>query len=101
MSAGACGGQKRALDFLELKLERVVYHQCGCWERNSGPLEEQYVLLTAEPAFQPWRFLFLKERHHCLKKGNLSHGLKSKEKLNIMIYNVCLEIKNVKVRDGH
>jgi hypothetical protein len=23
---------------------------CGCWEMNSGPLEEQTVLLTAEPA---------------------------------------------------
>ena len=26
---------------------------CGCWELNSGPLEEQPVLLTAEPSFQP------------------------------------------------
>jgi hypothetical protein len=22
---------------------------CGCWDLNSGPLEEQSVLLTAEP----------------------------------------------------
>jgi hypothetical protein len=27
---------------------------CGFWELNSGPLEEQTVLLTAEPALQPW-----------------------------------------------
>ena len=26
---------------------------CGCWELNSGPLEEQPVLLTAEPSPQP------------------------------------------------
>ncbi|EDL33388.1 mCG1045525, partial [Mus musculus] len=26
---------------------------CGCWELNSGPLEEQSVLLTAEPFLQP------------------------------------------------
>ena len=26
---------------------------CGCWELNLGPLEEQSVLLTAEPFFQP------------------------------------------------
>jgi hypothetical protein len=26
---------------------------CGCWELNSGPLEEQPVLLSAEPSFQP------------------------------------------------
>jgi hypothetical protein len=27
--------------------------QCGCWELNSGPLEEQSVLLTIEPSLQP------------------------------------------------
>ena len=26
---------------------------CGCWELNPGPLEEQSVLLTAEPSLQP------------------------------------------------
>jgi hypothetical protein len=26
---------------------------CGCWELNSGLLEEQSVLLTAEPSPQP------------------------------------------------
>ena len=25
----------------------------GCWELNSGPLEEQSVLLTSEPSLQP------------------------------------------------
>jgi hypothetical protein len=25
---------------------------CGCWELNSGPLEEQSALLTAEPSLQ-------------------------------------------------
>ena len=25
---------------------------CGCWELNSGPLEEQPMLLTAEPSLQ-------------------------------------------------
>ena len=25
---------------------------CGCWDLNSGPLEEQSVLLTAEPSLQ-------------------------------------------------
>ena len=27
---------------------------CGCWELNSGPLEEQSVLLTTEPSLQPY-----------------------------------------------
>jgi hypothetical protein len=26
---------------------------CGCWELNSGPLEDHLVLLTAEPSLQP------------------------------------------------
>jgi hypothetical protein len=26
---------------------------CGCWDLNSGPLEKQSVLLTAEPSLQP------------------------------------------------
>jgi hypothetical protein len=26
---------------------------CGCWDLNSGPLEEQSVLLTTEPTQQP------------------------------------------------
>ena len=26
---------------------------CGCWELNSGPQEEQSVLLTSEPSLQP------------------------------------------------
>ena len=30
----------------------------GCWDLNSGPPEEQSVLLTAEPSQQPIRLLF-------------------------------------------
>ena len=32
---------------------------CGYWELNLGPLEEQPVLLTAEPSFQPPRRLMV------------------------------------------
>ena len=28
--------------------------QCGCWDLNSGPSEEQSVLLTTEPSLQPF-----------------------------------------------
>jgi hypothetical protein len=31
---------------------------CGCWEVNSGPLEEQSVFLTAEPSFLPSMVIF-------------------------------------------
>jgi hypothetical protein len=30
---------------------------CGCWELNSGPLEEQSLLLTVEPSLQPLDFI--------------------------------------------
>jgi hypothetical protein len=32
---------------------------CGCWDLNSGPLEEQLVLLTTEPSLQPPWLYFL------------------------------------------
>ena len=32
---------------------------CGCWELNSGPLEEQSVLLTTEPSLPPPVILFI------------------------------------------
>jgi hypothetical protein len=31
---------------------------CGYWDLNSGPLEEQSVLLTTEPSHQPLFFVF-------------------------------------------
>jgi hypothetical protein len=30
----------------------------GCWELNSNPLEEEQVLLTAEPSLQLQEFLY-------------------------------------------
>ena len=37
-----------------IPLQMVVSHKwlCSCWELNSGPLEEQLVLLTTEPSLQ-------------------------------------------------
>jgi hypothetical protein len=40
--------QKRALDLIMDGCEPP----CGCWELNSGPLEEQSVLLITEPSLQ-------------------------------------------------
>ncbi|XP_050006256.1 putative divalent cation/proton antiporter TMEM165 isoform X2 [Alexandromys fortis] len=42
-------GQKRALDPITDGCEPP----CGCWELNSGPLEEEAMLLTSEPSLQP------------------------------------------------
>ena len=48
--------QKKALDPITDGCEPP----CGCWELNSGPLEEQLVLLTTEPSLQPYFLFFLK-----------------------------------------
>ena len=45
-------GQKRAPDLIPDGCEPP----CGCWELNSGPLEEQAMLLTTEPSLQPSYF---------------------------------------------
>ena len=47
--------QKRASDPITDGCETP----CGCWELNSEPLEEQSVLLTAEPPLQPLHLVFL------------------------------------------
>jgi hypothetical protein len=41
--------QKRALD----PITDVCEPPCGCWELNSGPLEERSVLLNTESTLQP------------------------------------------------
>jgi hypothetical protein len=46
--------QKRASDLITDGCEPP----CGCWDLNSGPSEEQSVLLTAEPSLQPREMLF-------------------------------------------
>jgi hypothetical protein len=35
---------------------------CGCWDLNSGPLQEQSVLVTTEPYLQPHPFLAFQDR---------------------------------------
>jgi hypothetical protein len=40
---------------------------CGCWELNPGSLEEQSMLLTAEPFLQP-HVVFLKKKEKKSKK---------------------------------
>ena len=55
-------GQKRAPDFITDGCEPP----CGCWELNSGPLEEQAVLLTAEPSLVFGLFLVFETEFLCL-----------------------------------
>ena len=49
--------QKRALDPITDGCEPP----CGYWELNSGPLEEQSVLLTTEPSLQSWGLLLYRQ----------------------------------------
>lgn len=49
------GGQKRELCPWGLELQKVM----RCRVEQAGPLEEQSVLMTAEPVLQPWFFLFV------------------------------------------
>ena len=49
-------GQKRAPDLIADGCEPP----CGCRELNSGPLEEQAMLLTTEPSLQPYKEYFKK-----------------------------------------
>lgn len=59
--SSALEGQKRALDPLELELQAAVNHKHRCWELNSGPLQEQQLLLTTGPVLQPLPTIFLKQ----------------------------------------
>jgi hypothetical protein len=45
---------------------------CGCWKLNSGPLEEQSVLLATEPSLQPLLFIF-KSWFFCVALAVLKH----------------------------
>lgn len=46
------GGQKRALDLLELELQTWDL-PCKCWDSNQGLQQEEPVLLAAELSPQP------------------------------------------------
>jgi hypothetical protein len=56
--------QKRALDPIKDGCEPSF----GCWELNSGPLEEQAVLLTPDPSLQPlWSFFIASHKRQSLQ----------------------------------
>lgn len=51
MSAVACGVQNWVSDSPRPEVSAINYLS-QCWEPNSGHLQEQYTILTAEPS--PW-----------------------------------------------
>ena len=51
------GASRRASDPLELESQMVVSYHVGAENQNPHPLEEQPVILTAEPPLQPRDYL--------------------------------------------
>jgi hypothetical protein len=60
--------QKRALSLIMEGCEPP----CGCWDLNSGPSEEQLVLLTTEPSLQLNLIVFTKTNSKCIDL-NIKH----------------------------
>lgn len=55
---------------------------CGCWKLHSSPLEEQSVLLTADPSLAPVHFVIVKfqflplfSNHSVLLQKDETHGV--------------------------
>jgi hypothetical protein len=66
--------QKRVSDLIKGGFEAP----CGCWDLNSGPSEEQSVLLTTEPSRQPcFSFLLHIYLHITLIKQRPEEGVRS------------------------
>jgi hypothetical protein len=56
----------------QISLQMVDEPPCGCWDLNSGPLEGQPVLSTAEPSLQPWWHIPLKDFIYFIYVSTLS-----------------------------
>lgn len=62
---GALGGQKESTDLPGTEVMTSVTHHMECWTPNLGPLQEQQVLLTAEPSLQsPVTSVFIHQAMH-------------------------------------
>ena len=66
-------GSQKSVHWISLQM--VVSHHVGCWELNSGPLEEQSVLLTTEPALQPCLRVSVALIKHLTKSNLVRKGL--------------------------
>lgn len=57
MSTGILGGQRCQIPW-SWRYKQLWTSWHGCWELNSGPLQEQCMFLIAEPSLQPLRSVF-------------------------------------------
>ena len=86
--------QKRPSDLIIDDYEPM----CGCWELNSGPLEEQTVLLTTEPSLQPhyvfiFKISFLRHRPDYCRRDSILNSLSvSGSIFNVNTNSHCLYI---------
>lgn len=60
VNVGTYRCQRRALDLLEQELQVRVSTSHGFWEVNSGTLQGQCMLLSAESSLGPWDKRILK-----------------------------------------
>ena len=55
---GACGGQRKVSDFLEIELQMAGYELPAMWVLGIEPGSSLTVLLTAEPSLEPHAYTF-------------------------------------------
>ena len=56
----------------------LLASQCGCWELNLCPIEEQQVLLTARPSLQPHGLFIISFTNVAADKKSVRHfGVKA------------------------
>jgi hypothetical protein len=67
---------------------------CGCWELNSGPLEEQSVLLTTEPSLQS-QFSHFIDFICCLWNSKLAASATRSSQLSFGEPCLCLSVTRV------
>lgn len=72
--SGHCGCQERASDLLEQESQFTGGSEplYGCYELNPGSLQEQPVLVTAEPSLQPLLFVCLLYLSNSLRRFSLT-----------------------------
>lgn len=65
-ACSVCRSQKRVSYSPKTGVTDSCKQPCGSWELNVGPLEEQPMLLTAEPSLKPLTLYFLKRNMYLM-----------------------------------
>lgn len=73
--------------FSEVEVTGICEPLHRCWEFNTGPLEEQHVLLDTEPSLQPLAVSYIREQ--AIIKKSLNCVSKKIENLHFSLNYVC------------